>query len=285
MGKPPTTVLRCDWTTVLTQSSNSVDHGNRVTNRLPTYFKLHGYKSPTDGENGPFQYALDTDLSFFDYLHQDPARAKTFNMCMQGSKINRRFWFEWYPFVERLLAPFEASKTPDSVFLVDMGGGNGVHLMALARNFPSLENHLVLQDLPGTITGLEKSKTLSPGIRPMAHDIFSPQSVPGAFIYYSHFVLHDFSDEKCRVLLKEVAKVMRPGYSRILLNETIIPETGCPAFFAASDMVMMAVLAGIVRSQSQWVRLVESAGLLVIQMWVSPDEGDMEGIIEAEVPV
>jgi hypothetical protein len=179
-----------------------------------------------------------------------------------------------------LLKLFELSDRNDSAFLVDMGGGKGRHLEALMKRFPSTENHLVLQDLPGTISSLEN---LSPGIRPMPHDIFSPQPVVGALVYYTHFVLHDFTDDRCRVFLRAVASAMTPGYSRLLMNEAVIPERGCPPFFAVGDITMMLVLAGIQRSKRHWIELVESAGLRVVNVWESPDAGDMEGVIEAEV--
>ncbi|KAK4446430.1 S-adenosyl-L-methionine-dependent methyltransferase [Podospora aff. communis PSN243] len=256
------------------------EHGARAAIRAPEYFKLHGYTSPVDGRDCPLQFALETDLHFFDWIHKDPEKAKRFNVCMTGNKLRRREWFEWYPVAERLLQLFEFRDSSDSAFLVDMGGGKGRHLQALMGKFPSVKNHLVLQDLPGTISSLEN---LSPGIHPMPHDIFSPQPVVGALVYYTHFVLHDFTDDRCRVFLQAVASAMRPGYSRLLMNEAVIPERGCPPFFAVGDITMMLVLAGIQRSKRHWIELVESAGLRVVNVWESPDAGDMEGVIEAEV--
>lgn len=261
---------------------HSLDHGGRVAGRTPDYFKEHGYSSPTDALRCPFQFTMGiADVHLFDWLHADTERAEAFNVAMMGSKGGRQSWFEWYPVAERLLAPFEASKTDDSVFLIDMGGGKGHHLEALIKKFPATANHVVLQDLPATISALPD--TLHAGIRPMVHDIFTAQCVPGALAYYTHFVLHDFTDDKCRAMLRAVAAVMTPGYSRLLINEAVIPERGCPSWFAAADITMMVLLAGIQRSRRHWVELVESAGLRVVQVWVSPDPGDVEGVIEAEV--
>lgn len=82
-------------------------------------------------------------------------------------------------------------------------------------------------------------------------------------------------------MLRHVARAMKPGHSRVLLNEIVIPEMACPAFFAAADITMMACLAGMQRSKAQWTSLVESAGLTVTNVWTSPDDGDVEGVIEA----
>lgn len=82
-------------------------------------------------------------------------------------------------------------------------------------------------------------------------------------------------------MLRHIMKAMKPGYSRILLNESILPDIGCPLFFACGDITMMAVLSALKRSQRQWTELVESVGLKVVKVWHSPDEGDFEGVVEA----
>ena len=100
-------------------------------------------------------------------------------------------------------------------------------------------------------------------------------------MYYTHFLLHDFNDEKCREILRNLVSAMKPGYSKILLNESVLPERDCPSFFAAGDLNMMSCLAGIKRTEKQWVDLVESVGLELVKIWKSPFSGDEEGVIEA----
>src|SRR5438552_975652 len=132
---------------------------------MPEYFKTHGYKNPTDELNGPGQYALGTTLHFFDYLHQDTVKAQRFNTCMTGSKAGMRFWFEWFPVMEHFVEPFKASVVSDAPFLVDLGGGIGLHVRRLLEAHPSAAP-LVLQDLPGTIAN---ATDLDSRITPMVH--------------------------------------------------------------------------------------------------------------------
>jgi len=74
---------------------------------------------------------------------------------------------------------------------------------------------------------------------------------------------------------------MKPGYSRLLINETVLPETGCSAFEAAGDMNMMVILGGMKRTQSQWKQIVESiSGLEIVKTWMSDDENCLDGVIE-----
>ena len=76
---------------------------------------------------------------------------------------------------------------------------------------------------------------------------------------------------------------MTPKHSKLLLNESILPDRGCPSFFAAADMNMMSIMAGKKRSRGEWMDLLQSVGLEVIKIWHSPNLEDDEGIIEAIV--
>ena len=96
--------------------------------------------------------------------------------------------------------------------------------------------------------------------------------------------MHDWPDERCRDILRSIIPAMRPGYSKILLNEIVLPNTGCTPFFAAADINMMSILAGMERTHMHWCELIESVGLEVVRISVSPYEGDSEGIIEAMLP-
>ena len=136
----------------------------------------------------------------------------------------------------------------------------------------------MLQDLPETVVNI---KSLSPGIRAMAHDVFTSQPVTHARVYYTHFVFHHFPDPKCREILRNIMVAMKLGYFKILLNESVMPDKDCPSFFAAGDINMMALLAGMKCTRRQWIELVESVGLQVVRIWESPYAGDEEGVVEA----
>ena len=96
-----------------------------------------------------------------------------------------------------------------------------------------------------------------------------------------HIVMHDWPDDKCREILRQIIPAMRPGYSKILLNEIVLPDQKCPADFAAADINMMSVLSGLERNRSHWIELVESVGLEVVAVRESPFEEDSEGVVEA----
>src|ERR1700753_3692194 len=59
------------------------------------------------------------------------------------------------------------------------------------------------------------------------HDFFLPQpeSARGATAYFLSFIIHDWPDEQCRVIVKHIVEVMTPN-SIILIYETLLPEQG-----------------------------------------------------------
>ena len=71
---------------------------------------------------------------------------------------------------------------------------------------------------------------------------------------------------------------MTPGYSKILLNELVLPDTGCGIIAAQVDITMMACCAAEERSERQWHHLVNSAGLKIEKIWT--DVPEAESIIE-----
>lgn len=94
-----------------------------------------------------------------------------------------------------------------------------------------------------------------------------------------HFIFHDWPDAECRSILQNLKTAMKAGYSKILLDEVILPQTDCGSWFAACDINMMALLGGKERTQKQWIDLLQSVDLDV-KIWNSPHDGE-EAIIEA----
>ncbi|TKX26555.1 O-methyltransferase-like protein 3 [Elsinoe australis] len=255
---------------------HSFDVTARVQSFLPEYFQQHGYHSPVHPKNGPFQYAFGTDLSFFEFLHSQPKRAQTFNTYMAGNRSDRQHWLDWFPFHENVLRTWEERNDSKEMLLVDMGGGKGHDLKRLLEKYPEAKGRLVLEDLPGALQDFEDHGC---SIATYAHDIFTPQPVKGAAVYYTHFLLHDFPDQMCIEMLRQTDQAMGT-HSCILLNEIMLPETDCPPFFAAADITMMSNLSALARSKDQWKTLVHAAGLVIRKIWMSPDLRDWEVVIE-----
>lgn len=76
---------------------------------------------------------------------------------------------------------------------------------------------------------------------------------------------------------------MRKGYSRLLIDELVLPDSDIPPKGAFFDLSMMALQTGAERTSRQWHDLLKSAGLRVVRIW-SSDYG-LESVIEAELAI
>ncbi|KAI9662220.1 MAG: hypothetical protein M1821_008386 [Bathelium mastoideum] len=219
----------------------SHDHSALILHRAHEYFKQHKYNFPLSYDDCAFQWTFDTKQTYFDWIHGDAEKSKDFNAFMGANRSTRRHWTEWYPTDTEIVQRY--SPEIGDAMIVDIGGGKGHDLKKFAAKHPEAWGKLVLQDLSEVIA--DAGDLESDGVRAITHDFFKPQPVIGARVYYTHFVIHDWSDEKAREILLNVKPAMRPGYSRLLLNETVLPGKGCPPFFAGIDWNMMAISAGM----------------------------------------
>jgi len=72
-------------------------------------------------------------------------------------------------------------------------------------------------------------------------------------------VLHDWNDEACISILKNIGRSARPD-SRLLIGECVIGEPNVPNFGVIADMIMMSLLSGEERRESEFERLLDAAG-------------------------
>ena len=72
---------------------------------------------------------------------------------------------------------------------------------------------------------------------------------------------------------------MEPDYSRLILREFILPDKDTPLLGSCCDLLMMVLLAGMERTETQWKELLNDVGLEIVGFW-TPMKGG-EGVIEA----
>ena len=79
--------------------------------------------------------------------------------------------------------------------------------------------------------------------------------------YYMRLCLHDFRDEDCVKILTRIREAMKPGYSRLIIHESVIPDRGPHPWAAAADINKMGATASFERTREQWAALLRRAGL------------------------
>jgi hypothetical protein len=185
---------------------------------MPEYLKATGYQNPENGIDGPFQYANKHDGHAFTWLAAQPEIFKAFHGYLHTLRIHRPSWTEIYPVQARLVDGLATDG--DASALVDLGGGTGQILQDFAKEVPEYKGRLVLQELEEVI-GAAQAIGVGDRIELQVHDFFRPQPVQGARAYFMRSVLHDWPDEQCRKILKNLKDVMTPGYSRILISDCV----------------------------------------------------------------
>lgn len=130
------------------------------------------------------------------------------------------------------------------------------------------------------VVELAKSRGLGADgrIEPQAHDFFTEQPVKGARAYYMRSVLHDWPDHKCLEILGHLKAAMKPGYSKILLNEYVVKDENPDWRPLSLDLLMMTLVSAHERSESEWKELIARAGLKISGIF-SKGEG-YESVIE-----
>ena len=72
---------------------------------------------------------------------------------------------------------------------------------------------------------------------------------------------------------------MKKGYSRILINDFVLPEKGANLFQASFDLWMMADVTGQERTLKEWVALFDASGLKLVEVHTL----GMDSVLEVEL--
>ncbi|KAK4456335.1 S-adenosyl-L-methionine-dependent methyltransferase [Cladorrhinum samala] len=253
----------------------------KCVSTLPSYARQTGYRTPTSMLDGNLQFAHGTKLNMFEWLMANPPAGECFNLHMSGYAHGRPRWVDpgFYPVKERLLDGY-VSGGSSSALLVDVGGGLGHDISNFLAKHPECKGRLVLQDLEPVISQIS---ALDARIEPTVHDFHAEQPVKGARAYYMHSVLHDWPDEVCLSILGQIKKAMKPGYSRLLINENVIPDTKAHWETTGLDILMSLLLSSKERTRMEWSRLLEEqAGFKITGIYGGLS--GVESLIECVVP-
>ena len=201
---------------------------------MPAILAKNGFADPSSPSI--FQGAFGSDSNTFTHLAANPESLEDFNKLMAGQRHHRVDWYEFVPVREIVLANSNTQAT--DVLLVDVGGAHGSELAGFQEAFPEATGRLILQDLPSTIDSIRPGE-LPDNIEKMKYDFFTPQPVQGAKAYYFRSIMHDWPDQKCKEILKSTVSAMKPGYSRLLINEWILPDSNAALYPSLLDINMM----------------------------------------------
>ena len=149
--------------------------------------------------------------------------------------------------------------------LVDVGGGHGGLITSLLKSNPQLKG--ILFDAPEVIEGA-RAKIEAAGLAQrceiVAGDFF--KSVPaGGDAYVMKWIIHDWDDERAVTILKNCRNQIQAN-GRIILVDSVVPETDEPHFSKFIDLNMLVMTGGKERTAKEFEELLGAAGFKLLRV-------------------
>jgi len=185
--------------------------------------------------------------SVFDYLSKQPELGSLFNESMIGIHGGEP---------PAVAAAYDFSGIRK---LVDVGGGTGNLLTTILLANPGLRG--VLFDAPAVAAEARRAvadKGLADRCEIAQGSFF--ESVPaGGDAYVLSHIIHDWSEDKCLVILENCRRAMQPG-GRVLLVEMVIPPGNNLHPGKLLDLMMLAMTpGGLERTAEEYAALLAKA--------------------------
>lgn len=204
-------------------------------------------------KTGLSAFELLYDQHYFDFIKEDPVRAREFDEGMTNLSQNE----------EELIAhsyDFSAYKN-----IVDCGGGLGGQLAKILQVHEGVRGSLyelkqvINRAADGPLSSISQER-----YNLLAGSFFD--LIPaGADLYILKRVLHDWHDEACQVILRNCAQVMTKK-SRLLIIEAVLTPKNERDFLKDVDLAMLVLFGGKERSRDEWENIVAPAGLRIEQV-------------------
>ncbi len=162
----------------------------------------------------------------------------------------------------RIASPSVAAAFDLSAFtrMVDLGGATGHLAMAVHERWPQISAAIL--DLPRVI---EFARTVATDVGFIAGDFFA-DPLPPADLYALGRILHDWSEDKIRVLLAKIHESLPPG-GALLIAEILLDQVRVPAHMQSLNMLICT--EGRERTLEQYRALLEEAGFASVEAVVT----------------
>ncbi|MGK5730440.1 methyltransferase [Streptomyces sp. URMC 124] len=208
-------------------------------------------------EDGGSAFGHIFGMPFFEHFARDEATAAVFHEGMAAmSEAENRPIADACPFPE----------TAGDATVVDVGGGHGGLLLAALRGRPGLRG--VLYDRAHVLAGHRLDTEETKG-RWSLHEGDFFASVPSGDVHLLKRILHDWDDEQCVGILRNCRRALAPG-GRVLVIDAVLPPGNAPHQGKTLDVMMMASLVGRERTEDDFVRLFDAAGLRLTRVIPTP---------------
>ena len=154
--------------------------------------------------------------------------------------------------------------------LLDVGGGSGIFSIEVAKARPAL--HATVMEIAAVCAEAERyveAAGQTPRVHTVALNMFTQPWPSGHDAHFLSNILHDWSDETCRLLVKKSFDAL-PSGGRIVLHEMLMDDDGCgPLPAAAFSLLMLLGTRGRQYSLPDLRGFLEPAGFAAVEAFTT----------------
>ena len=193
----------------------------------------------------------------FEWFADHPEKADTFQRAMTNGSANA---------AQAILSAYDYTGIKR---IADIGGGQGFLLASILKRYPAMEG--VLFDLPEVAGTVPPERLAECGGRLSVEAGSFFERVPqGCDAYQMKHILHDWSDEHCRTILRLVREQL-PRDGRLLVYELVLSDDPGPTPAKMLDIEMLVMtVGGRERTPQEFGDLFASAGLKLERIIKTP---------------
>lgn len=189
-------------------------------------------------------------ITAWQYLQSHPQQGTIFNQAMRDLSASM---------TPAVTASYDWSQFP---VIADIGGGIGAQLLNILDAHPSCRG--ILFDQPQVVEQAPQHNRMER----VGGDFFAEIPIQ-ADAYLLRWIIHDWADDKAIPILENVRKAARPG-ARLLLVESVIPETAGFDMGKWMDLNMLVMAGGCERTAAEFRELFDRAGFELEQIVPTP---------------
>lgn len=184
----------------------------------------------------------------FDVLAERPQQLDTFQAAMTSSSAMDG---------KAITAAYDFSGIKR---LADVGGGHGALLASILQHYPQMQG--VLFDRAEIVDGVPKDRFAGwQGRISIESGSFFERVPDGCDVYIMKHIIHDWSDEHCRTILKLMRDKL-PTEGRVLVCDMVVSDEAGPTPAKMLDIEMLVMtVGGKERTKDEFAELFASSGL------------------------
>ena len=161
--------------------------------------------------------------------------------------------------------------------LVDLGGATGHLAVAVCRRWPGL--HAVVFDLAPVMPMAREmvgATEVADRVEVVAGDFFA-DPLPEADLFAVGRILHDWSEDKVRVLLRKVYERLPQGGGLLVVEKLLDDDKSGPSIAVFQSLNMLVCTEGTERTLGEYETLLKSAGFSRVEAWRTG--GPLDGML------